>query len=769
MSAVLLENVSRRGFLGGLASAGGLVLAARIAPVHRAFADESASGAGPKAYGAAAMPHGTVNDPHVFVSIAPDGTVTIVCHRQEMGQGVRTGMPMIVAEELEADWSRVKVAQAPGDEAKYGNQDTDGSRSTRHFMQPMRECGAAARMMLEAAAAKRWNVPESEIEAQNHEIVHKSSGRKLGYGEVAADAAALPVPARDKLKLKDPSQFRYIGKGQIPIVDIVDMTTGRGMYGIDTRLPGMLYAVVARPPVYGGKVKSFDGAEAMKVPGVVKLVPIEGRPLPSKFQPLGGVAVVARNTYAAIKGREALKIEWEDGPNASYDSKAYEQQLMETARKPAKVVRNDGDADAAFANAATRIEAEYYIPHLAQAPMEPPSATAHVADGKCEAWACVQAPQVTRDEISQRLGLSESNVTVNVTLLGGGFGRKSKPDFVVEAALLSREMNAPVKVTWTREDDIKHGYYHTVSAERIEAALDGNGKPVAWRHRSVAPSIASIFGPDPKHEAPFEMGMGLVDLPFDIPNVRIENGEAAAHVRIGWFRSVSNIPHAFAIQSFAGEIAAARKHDQKDVLLDLIGPPRIVDPRKSVEGFWDYGESFDLYPIDTGRLRRVVDLAAQSAGWGRQLPPRHGLGIAAHRSFVTYVATVVEAAVDEKGTLSVPRVDVVVDCGAYVNPERIRSQIEGACIMGYSLATKGEITFEKGRAVQGNFDDYQVARIDEAPREINVHIVESGFDVPPGGVGEPGVPPFAPALANAIFAATGKRIRRLPIGDQLSA
>ncbi|HEY0525367.1 MAG TPA: xanthine dehydrogenase family protein molybdopterin-binding subunit [Stellaceae bacterium] len=765
MSALLLENVSRRSFLGGLASAGGLVLAARIVPVRSAFADESA----PKAYGAAAMPHGTVNDPHVFVSIANDGTVTIFCHRSEMGQGVRTGMPMIVADELEADWSRVKVAQAPGDEAKYGNQDTDGSRSTRHFMQPMRECGAAARMMLEAAAAKRWNVAASEVEAQNHEIMHKPSGRKLGYGDVASDAAALPVPARDKLKLKDPSQFRYIGKGQIPIVDIVDMTTGRGMYGIDTRLPGMLYAVVARPPVYGGKVKSFDGAEAMKIPGVVKLVPIEGRPLPSKFQPLGGVAVVARNTYAAIKGREALKIEWEDGPNASYDSKAYEQQLMETARKPAKVVRNDGDADAAFGKAATRIEAEYYIPHLAQAPMEPPSATAHVADGKCEAWACVQAPQVTRDEISQRLGLPESNVTVNVTLLGGAFGRKSKPDFVVEAALLSREMNAPVKVTWTREDDIKHGYYHTVSAERIEAALDGNGKPAAWRHRSVAPSIASIFGPDPKHEAPFEMGMGLVDLPFDIPNIRIENGEAAAHVRIGWFRSVANIPHAFAIQSFVGEIAAARKQDPKDVLLDLIGPPRHVDPRKSVQGFWDYGEDVDKYPIDTGRLRRVVELAAKNAGWGRQLPARHGLGIAAHRSFVTYVATVVEAAVDEKGTLSVPRVDVVVDCGAYVNPERIRSQIEGACIMGYSLATKGEITFEKGRAVQGNFDDYQVARIDEAPREINVHIVESSFDVPPGGVGEPGVPPFAPALANAIFAATGKRIRRLPIGDQLSA
>ncbi len=435
------------------------------------------------------------------------------------------------------------------------------------------------------------------------------------------------------------------------------------------------------------------------------------------------------------------------------------------------MIRSDGDAEKALASAAKTVTAEYYIPHLAHASMEPPSATVRVADGKCEAWACVQSPGGTREELAKKLGLKPEDVTVHVTLLGGGFGRKSKCDFVLEAAVLSKEMGgAPVKVIWTREDDIQNGYYHAVSAERIEAGLDKNNKVVAWRHRSAAPTILSIFAPDQKHEAPFEIGMGLVDNPFDIPNFRVENGEAEAHTRIGWFRSVYNIPHAFAVQSFVAELAKSTERDPKEVLLELLGPPRIVDPRKSqdVADFWNYGDPFETYPIDTGRLRRVVELVTEKAEWGKKLPARHGRGLAVHRSFLSYIATVIEVSVDEKGRLTVPRVDTAIDCGFAANPERIRSQIEGAAVMGMSLALYGEITFKNGRVEQSNFDTYKVIRIEESPPVTHTHIVANGIDVPSSGVGEPGLPPFAPALCNAIFDATGKRIRRLPIGDQLS-
>jgi isoquinoline 1-oxidoreductase beta subunit len=758
-----IENVSRRDLLKGVGIMGSFVLAASLPPIGRAWADD------PPKYGRDGMPHGAVNDPRVFVSIANDGTVSIVCHRSDMGQGVRTGMPLIVADEMEADWARVKVVQASGDEVKYGNQDTDGSRSTRHFMLPMRQCGAAARTMLEGAAAKRWNVAPADVEAKNHEVVNKKTGEKLGYGELSTEAAAMPVPAVGSLKFKDPAQFRYIGKEGTKIVDGFDITTGRAVYGQDVFLPGMKFAVVARPPVLGGKVKSYDEKAALAVTGVERLVVIPSPEIPSAFLPLGGVAVVASNTYAAIKGREALKIVWDDGPNAIYESKAYRADLEATARKPGLVVRKAGDLDTAMAGAAKKIEAEYYIPHLAHATMEPPAATAVVKDGACEVWTSVQSPQAARDLCAKVLGLASDKVKVNVTLLGGGFGRKSKPDFAVEAAIVAKEMNGvPVKVVWTREDDIQHGFYHTVSLERLVGGLDASGKTVAWLHNSTAPTILSIFKPDPKREMPLELGMGLVDNPFHVENIRIENGEAPAHTRIGWYRSVSNISHAFAIQSFAGELAAAAGKDQKDYLLDLIGPARLVDV-SNVENFWDYGEDAKVYPIDAGRLRKLVELVAEKAEWGRKLPPRHGLGIAVHRSFVTYVAAVVEAAVDEKGNLTIPRVDVAVDCGHYVNPDRIRSQLEGAVIMGIGLATKTQITFKDGKVVQSNFDDYEVSRMPETPGITNVHITPADYALPPGGIGEPGVPPIAPALTNAIYAAIGKRIRTLPIGQQLVA
>ncbi|MBR1225240.1 MULTISPECIES: molybdopterin cofactor-binding domain-containing protein [unclassified Bradyrhizobium] len=754
-----VENVSRRSILKGLGIAGGFALAAPVMSRPAFAAYET---------GASKMPHGTVVDPRVFVSIAPDGIVTIVGHRAEMGTGVRTSLPLIVAEEMEADWSRVRVQQAPGNEAKYGNQDTDGSRSTRHYLMPMRQIGASARSMLEAAAAKRWGVPATEVKARNHEVVHAASGRKLGFGDLAADAAKESVPGIEGLKLKDPKDFRYLGKGQIGIVDLRDITVGKAHYGADIRLPGMKYAVIARPPVTGGKVKSFDAAEAMKVSGVEKVLEVKGWPWPSKFQPLGGVAVIARNTGAAIKGRDALKIVWDDGANGKYDSVAYRASLEEAARKPGLVVRKEGDADAALKGADKVIAAEYYLPHLAHVSMEPPVAVADVKGDRCEIWAPVQSAGGTRDDVAKTLGIPDANVTVNVTLLGGGFGRKSKCDFAIEAALLSKELGAPVKVQWTREDDVRHGFLHTVSVERIEAGLDKSGKVIAWRHRSVAPTIASTFAAGAKHEAPFELGMGLIDNPFEIANLQCENPEAAAHTRIGWFRAVSNIPRAFAVQSMVAEIASATKRDPKDMLLELIGSPRLVN-LSSVKDPWNYGEPYSSYPIDTARLRKVVELVADKGGWGRSVPKGHGLGIAVHRSFVSYIATIVEVAVDDKGKFTVPRVDTAIDCGTYVNPERIESQIEGAAIMGLSLAKHGEITFKDGKVQQGNFDDFPVIRMDESPLVTHVYIVPPGPDTPPSGVGEPGVPPFAPALINAIFVATGKRIRSLPIGKQLEA
>jgi isoquinoline 1-oxidoreductase beta subunit len=770
-----IENVSRRGVLKGILSTTGLVLAVHVLPSRPALADDA-----PK-WGADGMPHGTVNNPLAFVSIAPDGTVTIVCHRSEMGQGVRTGMPLIVADELEADWAKVKVAQAPGDEVKFGNQDTDGSRSTRHFFMPMRQVGAAARMMLEAAAAKRWGVDVSDVEAKNHEVVQKSTGKKLGYGELAADASTMGVPSNVSvektgaptpvsLPLKDPSKFRYIGKEGTNIVDGFNITTGRAIYGQDVRLPGQKYAVVARPPVMGGKVTSYDAADAKKIPGVIQIVEIPAPSYPMMFQPSGGIAVIADNTWAAIQGRKALKITWDDGPHATYDSQAYRAQMEATARQPGKILRSEGDFAAAFAGADKKIEAEYYIPHNAHATMEPPAATCRIVDGKAEVWTSVQSPQAAHDLVAKYLGLPPENVTVNVTLLGGGFGRKSKPDFAVEAALCSKAISgAPVKVVWTREDDIHNDFFHTVSFERLEAGLDKDGKVVAWRHNSVAPTIFSLFVADPKHEAPLEQGMGLVDVPFAISNISIENGEAEAHTKIGWWRSVSNVPHGFAIQSFVAELASAAGKDQKAFLLDLIGPPRILDVPQRVKNFWDYGENPEVYPVDTGRLRNVVELVTEKAGWGRQVPKGHGLGLAVHRSFVSYVAAVIEVAVDEKGNVTIPRVDIAVDCGPIVNPDRVRSQFEGAVVMGLGVGLLNEISFKDGRVQQSNLDDYQVLRISDAPRETHVYITPRGYDMHMGGVGEPGVPPVAPALMNAIFAASGKRIRSLPLGQQLAS
>lgn len=758
---MLTAQLSRRGFLQGGLGALTLAITAK-GLITTVWAAESAT----QKYGADSMPGGTVDDPLVFVSIAADGTVTIVAHRAEMGTGVRTSLPMVVADEMEARWDRVKVIQAQADEVRYGNQNVDGSRSVRHFLMPMRRVGAAARQMLEAAAAARWSVPLAEVKAVQHEVLHQASGRRLAYGELAADAARQPVPTGDALKLKDRSEFRYIGKDQVRLVDLEAIGKGQASYGMDMRLPGMVYAVVARPPVVGGKLRRFDSARALTVPGVLKVVeipPMQGAPA---FQPLGGVAVVARNTWAARQGRDALDIEWDDGPNGSYDSVAYRQALESAARKPGKAIRNQGDVAQVWAKApeAGRMAAEYYVPHLAHASMEPPVATVQIKGGHAEVWTSIQNPVAARDAVAARLKLDPAKVKVNVLLLGGGFGRKSKPDFVDEAAIVAQAMpeGTPVKLVWTREDDIHHDYLHTVSVERLEAVLDTSGQVQSWLHRSAAPTIASLFSEGAKGQQMFESAMSAINMPYRIPHVRVETAEVEAHARIGWFRSVANIPHAFAAQCFIAELAERAGKDPKDFALDLIGPARRIDPG-TLADTWNYSESPERYPYDTGRLRGVIEAACKGAEWGRTLPKGHGLGLAFCYSFMSYTATVVEVAVDEKGEVRIVAVDMAMDCGPQINPERIRAQMEGGAVMGLSLALTSEITFEKGRVKQSNFHDYEVLRHNASPRVIRTHLVNDDHTLPPGGVGEPPVPPVAPALCNAIFAATGKRIRNLPV------
>jgi isoquinoline 1-oxidoreductase beta subunit len=536
-------------------------------------------------------------------------------------------------------------------------------------------------------------------------------------------------------------------------------------------MPGMKIAVVARPPVYRGKVKTFDATEALKVAGVEQVIeiPALADDKPAEFRALGGIAVVGTNTWSVIQGRSKLQIEWEPGPFASHDSSTYDAELRAAIKQPGTVIRKRGQGEGAFGTAAKVIEAEYFVPYLAHAPMEPPAAIVDANSRPVQVITSTQDPNGTRQYVAEVLGLEKTDVECQITLLGGSFGRKSKPDFACEAAFLSKAVGAPVRVQWSREDEIRHGYYHSVSAQLVKGALDNDGKVVAWQQRVASPSIMALWAPQQSGMTAMETGIGLIDMPFNsIPNLQLETGPAPAQIRVGWLRSVNNIQHALAMHCFADELAAAAGRDPLEFMLEMIGDADVMDlSLDGISDFSPYGDSVEDYPISPKRLSNALRVAAKGAGYGTKLPRGEGIGLAAHRSFQSYVAIAVHVKVGEKGELWVPQVDVAIDCGRYVNPEGVRKQMEGSATFGHSIARFGQITTTNGAVDQSNFNDYKVTRLSEAPLDIRVHLIDDYVNEMPCGVGEPGVPPYAPALLNAIFQATGKRIRTLPLPADL--
>ncbi|MDX1694241.1 MAG: molybdopterin cofactor-binding domain-containing protein, partial [Ketobacteraceae bacterium] len=714
-------DMDRRRFLKtGIVMGTGLVLGTHLVSGRRAMAGDSQTGVLRKSSEQA-------REANLFVALLPDGTVEITCHRSDMGQQIRTAVAQIVADEMEADWDRVRVIQAQGDPA-YGDQNTDGSRSIRYNFDRLREMGASARFMLEQAAANRWKVDRSTCRASLHEVKH-TSGKSLPFADLVKDATSLEPPKADQVKLKKRSDWRYIGKGK-PSIDLHNIVHGEAAFAADVREPKARVAVIERPDVVFSKVASFNKKAAMKVPGVVEVVKLPDPVAPAKFLPKGGVAVIAENTWAALQGKKALDVKWDLSGNKAYDSKDFKKELFKSVESADITVREKGNAKQTLKKAARKHQADYYVPHLSQAPMEPPCATASFKDGSVEIWAATQNPQADMSTVAEYLGIEKEKVTCNVTLLGGAFGRKSKPDFSAEAAFLSREIGQPVRVQWTREDDIKHGYFHTVSAQRLEASLDKKGAIEAFRHRTVFPPIASTFTEGATKPMGIELDLGFRDSPIYAPHLLLQHGEAKAMTRIGWMRSVSNIFHAFAVQSFLAELADKAGQDPKDFLLAAIGPDRKIDFAAQNADYSNYSSPIEEYPFDTGRLRHVTERAASMADWGRKLPKGHGLGIAAHRSFVSYVATVVEVSTVDDGEFAIENAWVVIDAGTVVNKDTVVNQCEGGSIYGLSCAL-GKITFKDGAAEQTNFHNYKGASIGDAPAKIPVEVVES--DAPPAG------------------------------------
>jgi isoquinoline 1-oxidoreductase subunit beta len=719
MTPALLEkkkNVGRREFLKtSAAAAGGLCIAAHVPEL----------GAGAREL--AVVPQG-VFAPNAFVRIAPDDTVTIICNHSEMGQGVYTSLPMLLNEELEADWSKIKVEAAPVDPAYnhpiFGIQMTGGSTSTPSEWERLRKMGAMGRLMLIEAAAQKWNVPASSCHASKGFVMHAASGRKASYGSLAEAASHVQPP--QNIPLKDPKEFTLIGKSTRRL-DTPSKTNGTGQFGLDVKLPGMLYAVVARPPVFGGKVSNFDSADALKIPGVraVEQVP-------------SGVTVIADRFWAAKVGRDKLKITWDDGENAALSTTKMTQEFSKTSATPGTIAKKAGDPAGALASAAKTITAEYDVPYLAHAMMEPLNCVVDLRADSCELWTGTQFETIDRANAAKVAGLSPEKVKLNTTLLGGGFGRRANPasDFVVEAMHVAKIAKAPVKVVWTREDDLAGGWYRPKWHDRFAAGLDAEGNPVAWTHTIVGQSILA--------GTPFEVMVkngidgasveGAADILYGIPNIQVDLHSPKIGVPVQWWRSVGHSHTGFSVEAFLDEVAHAGKKDPYELRRKLLAK----EPR----------------------MLATLNLVAEKSGWGKPLPKGMGRGIATHFSFDSYVAQVVEASVEKNGNVKVHRVVCAVDCGRTINPDIVKAQMEGGIIFGLTAALKTEITLENGRVQQKNFHDYQMVRIFEAP-VIEVHIVPS--DANPTGVGEPGVPPVAPALANAIFAVTGKRIRSLPI------
>jgi isoquinoline 1-oxidoreductase beta subunit len=685
-----------------------------------------------------------VNPFDAWIHIESDGRVRLVLAKSEMGQGVTTALPMILAEELAIDWKKVKVEQAPTNPNIY-QHGTGGSSSVRTSYLPLRQAGAAARAMLVQAAADQWQVNANTCRAEDGAVVHGPRTKRLPYSALVIAASKIPVPDFSKVTLLNPKEFKIIGKDE-PRADIPPKVNGTGVFGMDVRVPGMLYAVVARCPVFGGKVKRFDATKAKALSGVRHVIEIPAMPA---AHTAGGIAVVADTTHLAMKGRDALEIEWDEGEHASESTATLRKQFEELlSRTDGTVVRNDGDARATLQAAGSRIEATYEVPFQNHSPMEPMNATVHIRKEDAEAWLPSQGPQWGQDVIAKIAGLPGDKVNVHTTLLGGGFGRRYHADFVAEAAQISKATGAPIKVVFTREDDTQHGFYRPASLHKLSGSLDGKGQPSAWLHLMSSVSIDGYWSPpDRAKPANSEIG-GAANLGYAIPNLRMEYAAAKSGVPVMWWRSVEHSTNGFVTECFLDELAAAGKIDPLELRLRLLAEPRKVRVPADNEII-----------LDTHRLRACVELAALKGGWGKPLAKGRGRGIACHFSFDTYVAEVAEVTVT-KGVVRVDKVVAAVDCGRVINPDGARAQIEGGIMYGLTAALKSAITIDKGRVEQSNFDNYEMLRIDEAPA-IEVHFVPS--EEAPTGTGEPGLPPCAAAVMNAVYAATGKRVRRLPI------